>query len=167
MDEVFWFLCFKLAGFKDYSGRLLWGLELCTKTGKGRMERFEKCRDSIELSNRGAGGDTPEAGKCCMEKFLFIILLRISYGTFFAHKTATLVCRMLFTGKTWKIFCKRWISSVWGEARGRKVADTHLGYGRIRKDPHFPKSLSKLRKTFLEAEVFLQMFWVFLRTHFE
>lgn len=73
------------------------------------MERFEKCRDNIELSNRGAGGDTPGAGKCCMEKFLFIILLYfhntfhntfVNYGTFFAQKTATVVCRMLFTGKT-------------------------------------------------------------------
>lgn len=39
------------------------------------MERFEKCRDSTELSNRGAGGDTPEAGKGCMEKVLLILLL--------------------------------------------------------------------------------------------
>lgn len=90
------------------------------------MERFEKCRDSTELSNRRAGGDTPQAGKCCMEKFLFILLLWISYGTVFAHKTATVVCRMLFTGKTWKTFCKRWISSVQGEEKGRKVADVGL-----------------------------------------
>lgn len=49
------------------------------------MEGSEKCRDSTEVSNRGAGGDTPEAGKSCVEKFLFILLLLISSGTVFAH----------------------------------------------------------------------------------
>lgn len=52
---------------------------------QGKDEGFEKCRDSTEVSNRGAGGDTPEAGKSCVEKFLFILLLLISSGTVFAH----------------------------------------------------------------------------------
>lgn len=60
------------------------------------MEKFEKCKDSTELSNsrRQTRGRKVPCGET-----VFILPLNISYGTYIAHKTATIVGRMFFTGK--------------------------------------------------------------------